>query len=538
MNTDSLRRTLAFLSICGLVIVGGIVISLFQLESSQPANVKHLISNQTLVRHLAIEDDEKKVELPKAEELIKDWEKPDVALFVTGRQHGYIEPCGCTGLENQKGGLMRRHSVMKLLQSRGWDVIPIDAGNQVRRYGDQPLLKLQHTYMALCESMKYQNVALGPDDLKLAPIDIAQVMLNLSNDEQTNPFTCANVLLLGDDSMTNRFRIINRNGRRIGVTSIIGNEHLKPLRDNEDLTVTTPEAALPQIIAQMQQQRCDLMVLTAHAGLEECRELARKFPVFNLLVTAGGAGDPTQLPERIDSGKHTTNMIQVGVKGMYVGIVGLYVKDGKPNIKYERVPLDARFSDSTQMIEIFKQYQQELKVRYETNQLSDIKPRLHESGAKFVGSESCQDCHDEEYDIWADGHDEDHGPHFGATESLTNPKERGFVIRYYDPECLSCHVTGWNPQNYYPYQTGYQQLKRDEHLHGNGCENCHGPGSMHIKLEEEGDDEDAMEEWRKKMQLTVEEAKKTHCRSCHDLDNSPAFQEDDAWEKYWPRIKH
>src|SRR5688500_8018820 len=28
------------------------------------------------------------------------WGKPTVALFITGQQLGYIEPCGCTGLEN------------------------------------------------------------------------------------------------------------------------------------------------------------------------------------------------------------------------------------------------------------------------------------------------------------------------------------------------------------------------------------------------------------------------------------------------------
>ena len=30
------------------------------------------------------------------------WEKPDVTLVVTGQQHGYIEPCGCTGLDRQE----------------------------------------------------------------------------------------------------------------------------------------------------------------------------------------------------------------------------------------------------------------------------------------------------------------------------------------------------------------------------------------------------------------------------------------------------
>src|SRR5262245_30249499 len=37
--------------------------------------------------------------------LFEGWPKPAVALVLTGQQLGYIEPCGCSGLENQKGGL-------------------------------------------------------------------------------------------------------------------------------------------------------------------------------------------------------------------------------------------------------------------------------------------------------------------------------------------------------------------------------------------------------------------------------------------------
>ncbi len=47
-----------------------------------------------------------------------DWPKPKLALLFSGAQQGYIEPCGCAGLENQKGGLSRRHELMKKLRRR------------------------------------------------------------------------------------------------------------------------------------------------------------------------------------------------------------------------------------------------------------------------------------------------------------------------------------------------------------------------------------------------------------------------------------
>ena len=34
-----------------------------------------------------------------------DWPRPQALLVITGELDGYIEPCGCTGKANQKGGL-------------------------------------------------------------------------------------------------------------------------------------------------------------------------------------------------------------------------------------------------------------------------------------------------------------------------------------------------------------------------------------------------------------------------------------------------
>ncbi len=477
--------------------------------------------------------------LPKAKDLVMDWEKPIFALFVTGRQHGYIEPCGCTGLANQKGGLMRRHSTQKvLLQDRGWDLVSIDAGNQVRRFGQQPLIKLGKTYEALCRIMDYDLIGLGPDDLKIPSIDFAQTILNAP--EGTNPFTCANVEVV-DASLSNKFVVIEKNGKRIGVTMVLGEEYTQPLAQSSELKVVSPAEGLAKVVPQLKAARCDLKVLVVHSSPENCRALAKKFPDFDLIVTSGGAGDPTMHPEVIEvseDGK-TTSMIQVGVKGMYVGIVGYYEKDGQPFIKYERVPLDGRFEDSPEVKQVFINYQNDLKQLWQAGQLVDIKPRLHPSGYTFVGSEACADCHDREYAIWEDGQKGDGGPHAKATESLTEPNERSWVLRHFDPECVSCHMTGWNPQGFFPYESGYVNIDKDELLYNNGCENCHGPGSAHIAAEEnQANNKQLLDQLRGEMRVTLEEARESACVECHDLDNSPEFVKEGGFDKYWPAIEH
>ena len=485
-------------------------------------------------------EDEPEAESPKAEDLVSDWQQPQVTLFVTGRQHGYIEPCGCTGLENQKGGLMRRHSVQKVLLERGWDLVAIDAGNQIRRTGQQPTIKMRKTFESLCRIMKYSVVGIGPDDLRTPSIDLLQTLLEAP--EGDNPFTCANVVIeeMDDGSLTNKFQVIERNGRKIGVTMLLGDNHVKGLQQVEGIAVKSAAAGLADVVPKMKQAGCDLHVLVAHASLEQCRELAKQFPVFDLLVTAGGAGDPTLLPEEISAGGKTTAMIQVGVKGMYVGLVAANWEQGKLSLKYERVPLDDRFEDSPQMKKMFTSYQGELKNLWVRGALDDIRPRKHPSGNTFVGSAACADCHDEEYEIWAEGVDGNGGPHEKATRSLTNPGQRAWVQRHFDPECVSCHSTGWNPQEYYPYVSGFVDLKKHEALHGDGCENCHGPGSAHVAAEN-GDidvDDATMEKLQQQMVVTLEQAREAMCMKCHDLDNSPDFVEEGGFDEYWPHIKH
>jgi hypothetical protein len=488
------------------------------------------------------QDEQDKVEFPPAEDLIKDWEKPEFALFITGRLHGYIEPCGCVGLDRQKGGLLRRHTVQKLIKNRGWNVLSIDSGNQIQRFSEQALLKMETVFKSLCQTMDYDSIALGPDDLSKAPsIALAQRMVNnLGRDEngEKNPFVCANIVVL-DESISERFRIFNVGGKKVGVTSLVGDEHLGIIRD-DGVTKESVADGLARVIPAMKAQACDLMVCTIHAEPSTCVDLAKQYPEFDLMVTAGGAGDPKNLPERIVAGDHVTQLIYTGTKGMHVGIVGFY--GDRTNLKYERVPLDARFEDSEDIKGAFLGYQDALEKAYKSGSLDDIRPRPHPTGHRFVGSDACKNCHEEEYDIWKE---ESGGPHTQATVDLQfNPNnDRMWVKRDYDPECLSCHVTGWDPQGYFPYESGFLNHTNDLHLTASGCENCHGPSSEHVRLQ------DLVKAGKldKKDPTVVKSSKEIHlseltaramCMRCHDVDNSPDFLPDRAFEEYWEKIEH
>ena len=185
------------------------------------------------------------------------------------------------------------------------------------------------------------------------------------------------------------------------------------------------------------------------------------------------------------------------------------------------------------MRQLMREYQEQLKdIGLEG---LGLKPIRHSSGEKFVGTEACGKCHTTAYDIWQGT------PHAEATDHIVSPPaERGDVARHFDPECISCHVTGWNPQEYYPYVSGYLSLDTTAHLTGNGCENCHGPGASHAAAEAEGStvSEDVKLQLRESMKLPLSKAR-DKCMECHDLDNSPDFHEEGAFEDiYWPEVEH
>ncbi len=453
------------------------------------------------------------------------WDPPVVALVVTGNQHGYIEPCGCTGLDRQKGGLARRFTFIKSLRDKDWPVVSIDAGNQVRRYGRQAEIKLQQTAKAL-QQMDYQAVGFGPDDLRLGVGELLAVAA--ADDPDQALYVSGNVVLI-DESLMPRFKIVEKNGLTIGVTSILDPKSLE-VAASDEIEIQPVLDATRKVIGALGRERPDFSVLMFYGEEEAAQSLVREVDGFDLVVVAGGYGEPTYRAESIEGSD--TKMIVTGNKGMFAGVVGIYADPGK--FKYSRVALTHEFADAPEMRKLMQEYQDQLRDIGLAG-LGLLPAIPHSSGQKFVGTAKCGECHKTAYEIWQGT------PHVDATDDIVKPpKERGDIARHFDPECLSCHVTGWNPQEYYPYDSGYLSLSSHEHLTGSGCENCHGPGSEHSAAEVEGSSvtEEVRQQLRDAMKLPLERAK-DHCMKCHDLDNSPDFHEADAFEDvYWPQVEH
>ncbi len=448
----------------------------------------------------------------------EDWPKPRLALVITGRQDGYLEPCGCAGLENMKGGLSRRHVFFKELADQGWPVAAVDVGGMVRRFGKQAEFQFAFSAEAL-KTMGYGAVGFGPADLRLS---VGDTVAAVAGDDPTKSiFISANVSLLG---LTPKVRVIEAGGMKIGVTSVLGSEYTAQVNNNE-VEIEPAAEALEKVLPELAD--CDVRILLAQATEKESEELAKQFPQFSLVVTADVGDIPPAQPGKIDGTKSW--LIDVGQKGMYAVVAGFYDDPDEP-IRFQRVALDSRFGDSPKLKQLMANYQDQLQqLGWEGLGVRSAPAPTAKKGdglaGKFVGGASCKQCHPSEYDVWAAS------KHAHATDTLVKLDPP----RQFDAECISCHATGWNAQEFYPYTSGFESVDKTPHLAQNSCENCHGPGAAHV-VAERGKDQAERDAARELLKLTWPEAKQTSCVKCHDHDNSPEF--DQHADDYWGEIEH
>lgn len=471
--------------------------------------------------------------------IVKDWPQPAFVLAMTGQMHGYIEPCGCS--PRQSGGLARRSDLFRQLrEDKKWPVLAMETGgalNYERVTRHQSVLKFNMILDAL-NGMGYRGLGLGTEELQLTPIKLFSVYSERNVQEGFDlPFIAANVVLLGSTDLGTPlpYRVLKIGGKKVAVTSIFGNEFKKEvsLISKDELTLTDPAVALPPVIAAMKKENPDAMVLMSYDSAETSRATAKSFPEFNVVVSAGGADDPGDEYEMIGN----TLFFVSGMKGKHVNLIGFYPGEKTP-MRFERVELDQdRFKRDPAIRKLMQEYQDRLKEEWLTPS-TEVRAFTfpHESGHQFVGAKVCAECHASAYEVWEGTN------HANATASLLDgrPEEKGeWIDRTYDPECLCCHATGWDASGAIPYTDGFIDEKTTPHLLGNQCENCHGPGSEHVKLEKEfktkgGAPSAAVTASRKAVHVSKANAEKKVCLKCHDFDNSPKFD----FEKYWPDIAH
>ena len=198
---------------------------------------------------------------------------------------------------------------------------------------------------------------------------------------------------------------------------------------------------------------------------EEAKRLAEKFPGFDVVVATSDFADPDERPETLNGGK--TLLINVGQKGKYVGVVGLF-PGPTPMLRYRRQPLDRRdFREAEPMRTLIDdEYQDDAQDGRAWSRTSPAAPTAQAPpGATYVGAEACQACHPKTFEKWATHQ---------ARPGLRRPDATPSGTASSTPSASVATPPASS------YNSGWVSAEKTPYLKGNQCENCHGPASQHV----------------------------------------------------------
>ncbi len=456
------------------------------------------------------------------------WGTPALALVLSGQMHGYLGPCGCS--VPQYGGLVRRESFIQSLRAKSWPVAGIDLGELVPTAGIQRQRELKALYtMKALDLMGYKAVGLGKGEMTMPLVEF----LSQHSVNNPSPRPIASTLE-GPDNPGNLLHKLNArpyeifggdNGvPRIGVLSLTGPDLETLIAKQTDLKFRNNKTqVLPQAMQAFVAQKVDAAVLLHHeypAGelnavetdqarekmvtllaqtWEATRQKHPNIPPLQLVMVLTEMSEPPAVLRPVPG--TPTHLVELGHKGKYVGVVGLFIQNGSLVPRYELVLMDPGYepgpAQSNKTLQVMEEYERGVKSlnllaeAFRSPHPLQIDPDVAKKygGSRFVGSAACQKCHPEASAVWEDT------KHANAFKPLVEVKNKP-SLRQFDPECVVCHTVGFK------YHEGYNDLPRfvqaklkQEHaapaaveaerqkhnaaLAHVGCENCHGPGSAH-----------------------------------------------------------
>jgi peroxiredoxin len=117
----------------------------------------------------------------------------------------------------------------------------------------------------------------------------------------------------------------------------------------------------------------------------------------------------------------------------------------------------------------------------------------------YSGNDVCGVCHELAHETWT------YTKHATAFDTLVTHAADA------DPECIGCHVVGYNEPG------GFKSARETPELEDVGCESCHGRGGPHLSPD-----------------FVKDGSYQTACASCHNPTHSLGFE----YASFLPRISH
>jgi nitrate/TMAO reductase-like tetraheme cytochrome c subunit len=358
----------------------------------------------------------------------------DVIVFFTGNELGALKPCGCSG--GQLGGLDRRPAVFASVPRQRRLIV--DAGSLVESDSEQNLIKF-NIIMQAFDSLGYDVVNLTEKDIEIGK------GLGLL-DDTGRKFNIISSHKQPDVNVPVKFTkpLRTQNG---AVKVIIATFDMGASRAEQIGEFFSRQSNLRNVnIAIL--NRCDAAIISS---------IADKVPAVDCLVCPSESDDPMVIG---DPNKKPL-VISVGRFGRYVSALRI-IDTGEKQLKigFSAIAVNESLPQDNSLVELYKTYQQLVK---DGKLLEKMGRFTLPDNLKYVGSDSCKFCHEYEYQMCSN---QGHAHAYATLEKVGSQ---------YDPECAICHTVGMK------YESGFVSEEKTGYLKDVGCENCHGPGSEHIK---------------------------------------------------------
>ena len=410
-------------------------------------------------------------------------------IVVSGDTAGWITPCGCTA--NQSGGLERRASLLKSLGPSDC-IVYLDVGGSAAGKSAYHQVKLKSILLG-DQLMGLELHNIGAPETQLPPETLFQIAKETKTQWLSANLQAANANGSAPDEALAAYRIIERGGVRILVTSVIDPNLVKN-------TMWKTRDASSSVLQVLQKEKADIKIVLAYMDEPGLKALAESLPEVDFIV--GGPTGQTLSPTRVGP----VEIMSATNKGKFLARIELQKKDKawKP-VKRGALEVTSTLPLESAQSKNLDDYLTTLgKLDFSAEETGLVASQSATSGNqadyRIAGSDSCMQCHKKDDSSWHAS------KHSHAWQTLIDKRS------HVDPSCQLCHTTG------YGISGGFAQVAKSSQMVNVGCESCHGPSQAHV-----------MNPKTKTAYLSREQ-----CVRCHDHENSPEFE----YDKYWAKITH
>lgn len=410
-----------------------------------------------------------------------------LTVVLSGELNGHLTPCGCA--KPMLGGLPRRARYLRALAPKT-ALVRVENGDLTNALQRQDEMKAE-TLVEMLNDLQYDAINLGEKDFRLG----LPYLLALQ-DRFKGAFLCANARRMDDSRPFKEIAVVRRTvaGRpvRVVLAGLLSEQYAPQVAAvNPDVKIESALETLAALAPRLTAQG-EARVLLYHGPRGEAEEIARRFPLFHLLVYAHEGDHPV---EAARVGR--TLLAYSGQDGKHIGQATLAPGATWRAAGAQHVALGPDFADDPRLLRTKQAYLERVAAE---DLLGKVVKFPTPNGDTYAGSAACAPCHAGAHRIWTNS------AHAKAMQTLVKEKHDR------DPECVPCHVVGLEREG------GFISLARTPHFKDVGCESCHGAAAKHAS----------------DPRTPMPKAGEASCQPCHVPEHSPRFD----FAAYWAKIRH